>query len=250
MPSRARAHSRSLCSRCASSDRCSIPDQFGHDFGRTSYAGAVPPSGYPILLSLAGRSCVVVGGGHIALRKIATLLDAGAHVTVIAPDVREEIRALEVTIKVRRYRAGDLAGSRIAISATGDPDVDAAVFADGEREGVLVNVADDPSHCAFTLPAVTRRGSVSVAVATDGVSPALATWLRDRMAEALPDKLEVLVDLVSEARSAIRAAGVGTEGLEWHALITTLAAAIDTAPETATTTLDAFVAATTGGPRK
>jgi siroheme synthase-like protein len=197
--------------------------------------------GYPIVLCLERRSCLVVGGGPVALRKVRSLLDAGAVVTVVAPDVLDDIRALGVEIALRRYAPDDLVGRQVAIAATGDPAADGAVSADGERLGVLVNVADEPALCAFTLPAVARRGPVSIAVSTDGASPALATWLRDRLAQALPADLEDLATLVTRARRAIREAGVSTESLAWHGLIDALSADLDDSIAAARATADAFV---------
>jgi siroheme synthase-like protein len=206
----------------------------------------VTPADYPIVLSLEGRSCLVVGGGPVALRKVVGLVAAGAAVTVVAPQVIDDIAALGVAVERRRYRRGDLAGRFVAIAATGDPEVDGAVSADGAAAGVLINVADDPARCVFTLPALARRGPVVVAVSTGGVSPALATWLRNRIADALPDGLDELVALIGNARSRVRGAGTGTEGLKWHELIDTVAGALERRDGTAEAAVDAFVAAASG----
>ncbi len=90
------------------------------------------------------------------------------------------------------------------------------MFADGEAAGVWVNAADDPAHCSATLPAVTRRGPITVAVSTGGHSPALASWLRRRFDEELGPEYEVLLGLLAAAREAIRAEGRPTEGLDWQ----------------------------------
>ena len=206
---------------------------------------AVTTAGYPIVLSVEGRSCLVVGGGPTALVKVLGLLRAGAHVTVVAPTVIDTITALEVTVEQRPYRRADLTGRFVAIAATGDPEVDRAVAADGAALGILINVADDPTHCTFTLPAVTRREPIVVAVSTGGVSPALATWLRNRLAAALPDELDELVGLIGDARSRIRGAGTGTEGLAWHELIDAVAGALERHDGTANAVVDTFVAAAT-----
>jgi len=174
---------------------------------------------YPVNLVLSGRRCLVVGGGRVAARKVEGLLACGARVHVVAPAVGEEVRALAgdpLTWDERAYRRGEVAGYRLAIAATDDHDVNQAVFDDGEAAGVWANAADDPAHCSFTLPAVVRRGPVMVAVSTGGHSPALATWLRSRVAEEVGPEYEVLVELLAAEREAIQASGRSTEGIDWH----------------------------------
>jgi siroheme synthase-like protein len=172
---------------------------------------------YPVLLRLAGRSCLVVGGGRVALGKVRGLLAADARVTVVAPDVLDELAALEgVTVVRRGYEPGDLTGQRLAIAATDDPAVNHQVFLDGEAAGVWVNSADDPENCAFTLPAVVRQGPITVAVSTGGHSPALASWLRSRLTDELGPEYAVLLRLLAERREALRSEGIPTEGLNWQ----------------------------------
>jgi siroheme synthase-like protein len=172
---------------------------------------------YPVLLDLAGRPCLVVGGGSVALGKVRGLLAVDARVTVVAPEVLDEIAELDgVTLVRRAYASGDLAGQRLAIAATDDRAVNHQVFLDGEAAGVWVNSADDPANCAFTLPAVVRRGPITVAVSTGGHSPALSSWLRDRLGTELGPEYEVLLQLLAERREALRSEGVPTEGLSWQ----------------------------------
>jgi siroheme synthase-like protein len=171
---------------------------------------------YPVLLDLAGRAVLVVGGGRVALGKVRGLLAVDARVTVVAPDVLDELAQLDVTVARRPYEAGDLAGRRLAITATDDPAVNHQVLLDAEAAGVWVNSADDPANCTFTLPAVVRRGPITVAVSTGGHSPALSSWLRDRLADEVGPEHEVLLQLLAERREALRSAGTSTEGLSWR----------------------------------
>lgn len=171
---------------------------------------------YPVNLVVDGKPVLVVGGGRVATGKVRNLLAAGALVTVVAPVVSAEIEAMGVAVQRRPYEAGEIAGYRLAVSATGDPVVDAQVFADGEATGVWVNSADDPAHCAFTLPAVARRGSITVAVSTGGQSPAMASWLRARFEAELGPEFEVLLQILRERREALRSTGTPTEGLAWR----------------------------------
>ena len=172
---------------------------------------------YPVNLVVAGRACLVVGGGRVAARKAEGLAACGARVHVVARRVGPEVRAVEgVTWDERPYERGEVAAYRLAVTATGVHEVDGAVFADGEEAGVWVNSADDPARCSFTLPAVVRRGPVMLTVSTGGHSPALAAWLKERLGGEVGPEYEVLVRLLSEQRDAVRAEGRSTEDLDWR----------------------------------
>jgi precorrin-2 dehydrogenase/sirohydrochlorin ferrochelatase len=172
---------------------------------------------YPVNLVLEGRKCLVVGGGAVALRKVEGLLACGASVTVVAPSVDDRMRDLPgVIVEERPYRAGEVAGYRLAIAATDSPAANAAVFEDGESAGVWVNGADDPAHCSFTLPAVVRRGTLMIAVSTGGRSPALSSWLRRRFDTEVGPEFEVLLDLLASERDLLKAEGRSTEGPGWQ----------------------------------
>jgi siroheme synthase-like protein len=169
---------------------------------------------------VGGRPCLVVGGGPIAARKVGGLLGCGAVVTVIAPDVCAAMTQLTpLTVARRAYAAGDAAGFRLVVSATGIPAVDGAVYADAEAAGVWVNSADDVAHCTFILPSVHRDGPVSLAVSTGGTSPALAAWLRTRLAESGGPGLGELAGLLGQARQRLHDAGRSTERVDWSALL-------------------------------
>ena len=172
---------------------------------------------YPVNLVLAGRPCLVVGGGTVAARKTEGLLACGAVVTVIAPDVSPELEGHDgVHIERRPFAAGDCAGHWLVIVATDDRSVNAAVAADATAAGIWVNAADDPDNCSVTLPAVHRRGDVTIAVGTGGRSPAVASWLRDRIAASLGPDIDELLTVVAEVRSELHAAKRPTEGLGWR----------------------------------
>jgi precorrin-2 dehydrogenase / sirohydrochlorin ferrochelatase len=178
---------------------------------------------YPVSLDVAGRSCLVVGGGSVAARKARGLVEHGAAVTVIAPTAGPEMRSLSPalrTLERRPYRSGDAVGFRLVITATGDHQVDAAVYADAEAAGVWVNSADDPEHSSFILPSVHRDGTVTISVSTGGASPALAVWLRSRLAgEPVVAGAGTLAALLGEARRQLRASGRHTETIDWRALL-------------------------------
>ena len=156
----------------------------------------------------------------MAARKASGLLRCGALVTVIAPAVCAAMTELTpLAIARRDYAPGDAAGYRLVVTATGIPAVDGAVYADAEAAGVWVNSADDPAHCTFILPSVHRDGPVSVAVSTGGTSPALARWLRARLAESGGPGLGELADLLGLARQRLHDAGRSTERVDWAALL-------------------------------
>jgi precorrin-2 dehydrogenase/sirohydrochlorin ferrochelatase len=158
----------------------------------------------------------VVGGGRVAARKAAGVAACGADVRVVALAAGPEVRALGVPIEERAYRRGDVSGFWLVVAATGDRATNRAVFEDGEAAGVWVNSADDPASCSVVLPAVMRRGPITVAVSTGGRSPALASWLRSRIEGELGPEYEVLADLLAEAREQLQAAGRPTEEADWR----------------------------------
>lgn len=173
-------------------------------------------SSYPVNLVLTNLSCLVVGAGMVAARKIEGLLAAGANVTVVSPEAVPEIADNPaVRWHQRPYRRGEVASYRLAIAATGDPVVNGQVHRDADAAGVFVNSADDPDRCTFTLPSVVRRGPLQVTVSTAGHSPAVARWLRRRIERELGEELEQLVRIAAEVRAAARAR-LGTSELpEW-----------------------------------
>jgi siroheme synthase-like protein len=171
---------------------------------------------YPIVLDLDGVDVLVVGGGGVALRKVAALLGAHAQVTVVAPRIDGALRALAVRVIERGYEPGDLDGARLVITATDDATVNAAVAADAERRGIFVNSADDPANCTFILPAVARDGAVTVAISTGGASPALASHLRDEIGRWLADiDAAGAATRLAEQRATLHAAGISTETIDW-----------------------------------
>ena len=174
----------------------------------------MPPQ-YPVNLTVESRPCLVVGGGAVARRKVEGLLAAGAVVTVVAPEVDPDLAALPVSVERRPYRPGDASRFRLVFAATDDPDTNAAVAAEAEAAGVWVNAADDLARSSFTLSSVARRGPIVVAVSTGGQSPALAAWLRRRIEADLGGEYEVLLRLLSDARTTMQHEGRSTEGANW-----------------------------------
>jgi siroheme synthase-like protein len=171
-------------------------------------------------LLVRDRRVVVVGAGRIAARKIAPLLEAGALVEVVAPEAGAEIEswaaAGRLVLHARAFRDADLDGAWLALTATDDPAVNAAVHAAGEARRVWVNSADDPANCSFTLMSVLRRGDLVVSTGTGGRSPALAAHLRRRLEEEIGPEYETLLDLLADAREELRGSGRSSEDANWQ----------------------------------
>jgi precorrin-2 dehydrogenase/sirohydrochlorin ferrochelatase len=168
------------------------------------------PSVYPISLLIEGRRCVVVGGGKVAERKVASLLEAEACVRVVSPEVTEEIGRLAQAgrIEWRQTEANeaDVADAFLVIAATDDPQLNARVAAAAEAAGKLVNAVDQPADCNFFVPASVRRGPVLLTVSTGGGSPALAKRLRRELEAAFGPEYGELAALMERLRPEVMAA--------------------------------------------
>jgi len=175
---------------------------------------------FPIFFEMTGRRCLVIGGGPIAERKIAGLLEVGAAITVISPDISETIarwsRENLLDLATRRYRPGDLAGYELAFTATDDAEVNTAVYNEGRERGVWVNAADDPAHCDFILPSVLRRGDLAVAVSSGGHSPALARTVREELEFYFTGEYQLLAKLAAEVRDELRQRSISVPFESWR----------------------------------
>jgi precorrin-2 dehydrogenase/sirohydrochlorin ferrochelatase len=172
---------------------------------------------YPVNLNVAAWPCLVVGGGTVAAGKVAELLLCGAHIDVVAPDVAPEIEAsAAVTIHRRAYRAGEAADYRLVITATDSSQVNRQVFDDADGAGVLVNAADDPANCAFTLPARTREGDLLITVSTAGRSPAFSSWMRRQIEAEIGSEHAELLEMVADAREDFASSGEKMDASGWQ----------------------------------
>ena len=162
---------------------------------------------YPAFLDLKGRSCLVVGGGAIARRKVESLLECGAVVKVVARKASDELvefaRRGRIELEIRAFAPDDLAGAFIVIAATDDPTVQALIGNEAKQRGLLVNVVDDPAHCTFIVPAIARRGELAIAISTGGRSPALAARIRERIEGLFGPEYEEWVDLLGQLRAIL-----------------------------------------------
>lgn len=164
---------------------------------------------YPVFLRVAGRSCIIIGGGAVAEQKVKSLLRAGALVTVISPTVTPRLAALaaahEIEHRQRGYIRGDLHGCVLAYAATDDEQLQRQLVADAQEAGVLVNVVDRPPLCDFITPAMVARGDLIVAISTGGASPALAKRIRQDLEERFGWEYEVALRLFRRLRDHLAA---------------------------------------------
>ncbi|MDX6707074.1 MAG: precorrin-2 dehydrogenase [Solirubrobacteraceae bacterium] len=159
---------------------------------------------YIACLKLAGRRCVVVGGGDIGLEKVEGLLACDADVVLVAPDAIDELRALagegSIAWKRRDYEPADLEGTFMVIACTNDTEVNIRVFDDAERRAMLVNIVDVPPLCNFILPAIVRTGPLAIAISTAGASPALAKRMKREVAALFGEEYARLAIMLNDAR--------------------------------------------------
>lgn len=164
---------------------------------------------YPVYLNIKGKECVVVGGGRVALRKVNGLLDSGALVTVISPDLHADLAALFdqglIFWRKKKYSANDIETAFLVIAATDDIGAQDTVLKDAERFNILLNVADVPDKCNFILPARVQRGSLSISVSTGGKSPALAKMLRRKLERELDKGYAALNEIMGCIRPEVLA---------------------------------------------
>jgi precorrin-2 dehydrogenase/sirohydrochlorin ferrochelatase len=162
---------------------------------------------YPLLLDLAGRRALVVGGGKVALRKAQALADAGARVRVVAPDILPQFaHDARLECVQETYAARHIAGVFLAVAGTDDEAVNARVAADARAAGVLVNVVDRPALCDFIVPSVVERGRLMIAICTGGAAPSLARRIREHLEKEFGPPYAALLDALAEVRDRYKSA--------------------------------------------
>ena len=155
---------------------------------------------YPVNLRLSGRRCLVVGGGPVAERKVTALLASGAEVVLVSPSLTQQLKDSAAAGRLAHYakpfEESDVAGCFVVICATDSPQVNETTAIAAKRAGALVNVADAPDLCDFTLPAKLQHGSLAITVSTGGQSPALAKELRNELGERYGPEYGIYLDII------------------------------------------------------
>ena len=163
----------------------------------------------PIFVKLDGRPGLLVGAGNVALEKLHSLLPTGLRIRVIAPEAKDEFRVLAAEGRIqwtqRAFEPADLDGNFIVIAATNDPEVNATVYREADRRGILTNSVDDPPHCDFYFGSIVRRGDLQIAISTAGQSPAVAQQLKHEIDAQLPDDLGSWLKEIGQLRRNILA---------------------------------------------
>lgn len=162
---------------------------------------------YPVLLDLDGKRCLVIGGRWAAEERVRGLIEAGAQVTVLHPELRPALEPLwnegRIIWLPREYQEGSLAGYFLAVSATHDAEMNRRISEEAESRGVLFSAVDDAAHSRFIYPAIHRQGDLIVAVSTSGRSPVLASRLRDRFAGELGPEYARFLEILGRMRPEV-----------------------------------------------
>ena len=167
---------------------------------------------YPINLDIEGKVCVVLGGGHVALRKVKDLLNAGGKVTVIAPDICDDLRLLAETEQIewreQCYTKSCLPAGLILIAATDNPQVNELAAIEAAEKHMLINIVNFssciPNSSLFTVPSVIRRGDLTLAISTEGASPALSKCIRKYLEAQFNDNFARWLERLSDIRDEVK----------------------------------------------
>lgn len=162
---------------------------------------------YPIFLDIKGKPCVVIGGGDVAERKVESLLESGAKVSVISPKLTPALKKLASKKKIeycpKPYEPGDLEGFFLAYSATNNTEVNRVVFREAKKQGILLNVVDVPELCNFIVPSVVSRGDLLIAISTSGKSPAMAKKIRQQLEKEFGREYAIFLEMMGRIREKV-----------------------------------------------
>ena len=169
---------------------------------------------YPVFWNITGKKCVVIGGGDVAARKVERLLECGASVRVVSPELVSELSVVKKDQRIEhipeQYSNRYLEGATLVIGATDDEKTNAAISQDARAKGVPVNIVDDPQKCDFILPSLVERGDLTIACSTGGMSPALARCLREELEETYGEEYATLTGILGQLRNKMeKNAGLG-----------------------------------------
>lgn len=160
---------------------------------------------FPFYINIENKKCIVIGGGKVALRKINKLLQFGCDITVIAPEICDEILALDnVKTELRKFDSYDMQNAFMVIVATDNASLNKAVAQLCKERNIPVNVVDQPEYCTFYFPAIVRKNNITVGISTEGKSPFFARYLRKRIENEIDDNLINTFEILSDYRNYIK----------------------------------------------
>jgi precorrin-2 dehydrogenase/sirohydrochlorin ferrochelatase len=159
---------------------------------------------YPIFLNLKNKKCTVIGGGKVAERKVLSLLVSGADITVISPTLTAKLSLLVSSNKInhtaRNYKSGDLDSAFMAFGATNDTNANSLIHKDASSGNILINIVDEPEKCSFFVPSAINRGKLTIAISTEGESPALAKHIRKKLEKQIGPEYGPFLEIVADFR--------------------------------------------------
>lgn len=162
---------------------------------------------YPIYIDIEGKKCVVIGGGEVAERKVASLAECGAYVEVVSPEVTPALDQLSkegrIKLQDREYRFGDLEGAILAIAATDNNDLNKEIHREAVEKRIPINVVDVPELCSFIVPSTVRRGDLVISISTSGSCPALAKHIRKKLQQVFGDEYVGFCEILKNFRDEI-----------------------------------------------
>lgn len=175
---------------------------------------------YPMFVDIRGRRCVVIGGGEVAMRKVARLVDCGGDVEVISPELCSGLQIMvdkgEINFQPRNYQPGDLFNAFIAIAATDNNAVNREIVREAHEEGALVNAVDELEEGDFIVPSCFQRGDIIISVSTEARSPALARKVRMELEKCLGEEYAIMAKLVRQVRIELKNQGIKVDGNTWQ----------------------------------
>jgi precorrin-2 dehydrogenase/sirohydrochlorin ferrochelatase len=170
---------------------------------------------YPLFLHLQGVACLVIGGGKVAQRKVKTLQQSGARLTVISPDLTSDLETMrqqgEFAYQARRYQPGDLANFFLVVAATNSTETNRTIFQEAQERNLLINCVDDPENCNFFVPAIIQRGSLQVAISTSGQAPYFARKIREYLEQKFYPELAKELEEIHQMRERLKTEYPGDE---------------------------------------
>jgi precorrin-2 dehydrogenase/sirohydrochlorin ferrochelatase len=170
---------------------------------------------YPVNLDVQDKECLVVGGGGVSERKVKSLLECGARVTVVSTIATERLQALasegRIDLETKGYEPSDLEGKFLVIGATDNQETNEKISKDAAKRGLLCNIADRPAACSFVLPAIIRQGDLLIAISTSNKSPAVARRIRQNLEKEFGPEYATLLKLMGAIRRRLLSTGKSPE---------------------------------------